>query len=165
MQISVWLSYLFIAMRIQCPVAERRGFSVLVLRTLKSLAQLPHPSPLDAHSLLKNGEVPRASPGPGASHSLPLYLECELTWALTSALSTGPRDVLRFPICPPLSLDCSCGSSVPGPWWGKTYSLLTSSLGTSFHRAVTTSTLYFLNASLKTLLEDFSCGVIRVSTK
>ncbi|KAI4543608.1 hypothetical protein MG293_006402 [Ovis ammon polii] len=28
-------------------------------------------------------------------------------------------------------------------------------------RAVTTSTLYFLNASLKTLLEDFSCGVIR----
>ena len=78
-------------MRIQCPVAERRGFSVLVLRTLKSLAQLPHPSPLDAHSLLKNGEAPRASPGPGASHSLPLYLECWLTWALTSALSTWPQ--------------------------------------------------------------------------
>ena len=91
MQISVWLSYLFIAMRIQCPVAERRGFSVLVLRILKSLAQLPHPSPLDAHSLLKNGEAPRASPGPGASHSLPLYLECWLTWALTSALSTWPQ--------------------------------------------------------------------------
>lgn len=92
------------------------GFSVLVLRTLKSLAQLPHPSPLDAHSLLKNGEVPRASPGPGASHSA-----CPFTWNAGSlwaphfcSVYLALWDVLRFPSAL-LSQTVPVAQCVPGP--------------------------------------------------
>lgn len=145
--------------------AERRGF-LSGFETLKSLAQLPHPSPWMHTACLKMercqelhlAQVPATLP-------CPFTWNAGCTWALTSALSTWPQGCSPgFPsalLSPQTVLQLQCSWSLmrkrhtlfsPAPWGPLSTELLLPLPCISL----------MLHSKLSRRL---SCGVIRVSTK